>query len=92
MMILGLLKNHVPNDGAWKGAVMVSAVMSLFDGLHVAQASGMIPFDLSGVMDLIYLIPFAKQGFAWVVPSMLGFVLGAAAYKIMGKESVPYEI
>lgn len=54
MMILGLFKKFVPNDGAWKGAVIVSAVMSLFDALNVAQSSGLIPIDVSGIMNIIY--------------------------------------
>ena len=92
MMILGLFKKFVPNDGAWKGAVIVSAVMSLFDALNVAQSSGLIPIDVSGIMNVIYMIPFAKQGFAWVVPTIIGFIVGAVTYKVTGRESVPYAI
>lgn len=92
MMILGLFKKFVPNDGAWKGAVIVSAVMSLFDALNVAQSSGLIPIDVSGIMNIIYKIPFARQGFAWVVPTIIGFFVGAVIYKVRGKESIPYTI
>ena len=92
MMILGLFKIFVPNDGAWKGAVIVSAVMSLFDALNVAQSSGLIPIDVSGIMNIIYKIPFARQGFAWVVPTIIGFFVGAVIYKVRGKESIPYTI
>ena len=92
MMILGLFKKFVPNDGAWKGAVIVSAVMSLFDALNVAQSSGLIPIDISGIMNIIYKIPFARQGFAWAVPTIIGFFVGAVIYKVRGKESIPYTI
>ena len=92
MMILGLFKKFVPNDGAWKGAVIVSAVMSLFDALNVAQSSGLIPIDVSSIMNIIYRIPFARQGFAWVVPTIIGFFVGAVIYKVRGKESIPYTI
>lgn len=92
MMILGLFKKFVPNDGAWKGAVIVSAVMSLFDALNVAQSSGLIPIDVSGIMNIIYKIPFARQGFAWVVPTIIGFFVGVVIYKVRGKESIPYTI
>lgn len=92
MMILGLFKKFVPNDGAWKGAVIVSAVMSLFDALNVAQSSGLIPIDVSGIMNIIYKIPFARQGFAWAVPTIIGFFVGAVIYKVRGKESIPYTI
>lgn len=92
MMILGLLKKFVPNDGAWKGAVIVAAVMSLFDALNVAQTSGLLPIDVSGIMNVIYMIPFAEQGFAWVVPTIIGFIAGSVIYKVTGKESLPYAI
>lgn len=92
MMILGLFKKFVPNDGAWKGAVIVSAVMSLFDALNVAQSSGLIPIDVSSIMNIIYRIPFARQGFAWAVPTIIGFFVGAVIYKVRGKESIPYTI
>lgn len=92
MMVLGLFKKFVPNDGAWKGAVIVSAVMSLFDALNVAQSSGLLPIDVSGVMNIIYKIPFASQGFAWLVPAVIGYIVGALIYKIRGKESVPYTV
>lgn len=92
MMILGLFRRFVPNDGSWKGAVIVAAVMSLFDGLHVAQTSGLLPVDVSGIMAVIYKIPLAQQGFAWVVPTIIGFIAGTVIYKVMGKESIPYAI
>lgn len=92
MMILGLLKKFIPNDGAWKGAVIVAAVMSLFDALNVAQSSGLIPFDVSGLMNVINMIPFAKQGFSWVIPTIIGFFAGSVIYRATGKKSLPYEI
>ena len=92
MMILGLFKKFVPNDGAWKGAVIVAAVMSLFDALNVAQSSGILPFDVSGIMSVIYKIPLAELGFAWVVPTVIGFIAGSLIYKITGRKSQPYTL
>ena len=92
MMFLGLFKKFVPNDGAWKGAVIVSFIMSLFDGLNVAQASGILPIDVSGIMNVIYMIPLAREGFAWVIPTIIGFIVGAVVFKALKKESVPYTL
>lgn len=92
MMVLGLCKKIVPNDGAWKGAVIVAAVMSLFDALNVAKSSGLITADISGIMNLINKIPLAQQGFAWVVPTIIGFFVGALIYKVTGRKSLPYAI
>lgn len=92
MMVLGLCKKIVPNDGAWKGAVIVAAVMSLFDALNVAKSSGLITADISGIMNLINKIPLAQQGFAWVIPTIIGFFVGALIYKVTGRKSLPYAI
>lgn len=85
MTVLGLFKKYVPNDGAWRGAVLAAAVMSVFDALHVASASGLFSVDLTGLMQVIYLIPLAKEGFAWLVPTVICFVVGAVLGK-GGKE------
>ena len=92
LTFLGLFKKYVPNDGAWKGAVILSFLMSLFDGLNVAQASGLFPWDISPIMDVVYQIPLARQGFAWLIPTLIGFVAGAVIYKVNGKKSLSYEV
>lgn len=92
MTFLGLFKKYVPNDGAWKGAVILSFLMSIFDGLNVAQASGLLPWDISPIMGVIYQIPLARQGFAWLIPTLIGFIAGAVMYKVTGKKSVPYKV
>lgn len=77
MTFLGLLKKYVPNDGAWKGSVFMAALMSVFDALNVAHASGLLKADISGVMEMVYKIPLAKEGFAWLIPTIIGFAVGA---------------
>ena len=37
MTVLGVCKKLVPNDGAWKGAVIVASVISVYDALQVAH-------------------------------------------------------
>lgn len=90
MTFLGLFRKFVPNDGAWKGAVIVSFVMAFFDALNVAKASGLIRMNLDVMNRFLGMIPFASSGFAWLIPSVAGFVIGAVIYKILGKESLPY--
>lgn len=92
MTVLGLFKRFVPNDGAWKGAVIMATIMSVFDALSVAQASGLITADMSGLMQIIYRIPFAENGFSWLIPTIIGFIVGAVIYKVTGKESIPYDV
>ena len=90
MTLLGLFKKWVPNDGAWKGAVFMATIMSLFDALSAASASGLITADVSGIMNIIYKIPLAEAGFSWIVPTIIGFIVGALIYRVTGKESKPY--
>lgn len=77
MAALGLLGRRVPNDGMWKGAVFTAFFMSLFDALNVAASSGLLKADVSGIMDVIYVIPLAREGFAWLIPTVIGCIAGA---------------
>lgn len=90
LTFLGLGKKWVPNDGAWKGAVWVAFIMSLFDALNLAVITGLVNIDISGLMNIINQIPLAKQGFAWLIPTILGYVIGAVVYKFKKKESIAY--
>ena len=92
LTFLGLGKKWVPNDGAWKGAVWVAFIMSLFDALNLAVMTGLVNIDISGLMNIINQIPLAKQGFAWLIPTILGYVIGAVIYKFKKKESIAYEV
>ena len=85
LTFLGLGKKWVPNDGAWKGAVWVAFIMSLFDALNLAVMTGLVNIDISGLMNIINQIPLAKQGFAWLIPTILGYVIGAVIYKFKEK-------
>ena len=50
--------------------------MSLFDALNVAASSGLLKADVSGIMDVIYVIPLAREGFAWLIPTVIGCIAG----------------
>lgn len=86
MTFLGLFKKYVPNDGAWKGAVFMAALMSVFDAINVAHSSGLLLADISGMMEVVYKIPLAKEGFAWLLPTVAGFVIGAMIGNFARKE------
>ena len=86
MTFLGLFKKYVPNDGAWKGAVFMAALMSVFDAINVAHSSGLLLADISGMMEVVYKIPLAKEGFAWLIPTVAGFVIGAMIGNFARKE------
>ncbi len=91
MTILGVFKKSVPNDGAWKGSIYMATLLSTYDAFSVARANGLISLQTPALDNLIMKIPLAGYGFAWIVPSVLGFIVGAVIWKSMGKHDVGVE-
>lgn len=73
-MLLGMFKNFIPNAGCYKGAVYLTIVYAFMD----------IPSQYSirvGFLDAILgRIPLYSLGFGWVVPALIGFVIGFIVY------------
>lgn len=88
MTIMGVCKRFVPNDGAWKGAVYMATLLSLYDAFSVARASGLISLQTAGLDRAISMIPLAQYGFDWLVPTILGFIVGAIVFKAAGCRNV----
>ncbi|MDO4545396.1 MAG: branched-chain amino acid transport system II carrier protein [Bacillota bacterium] len=91
MTIMGVCKKWVPNDGAWKGAVYVATLFSLYDAFAVARANGLVALQTDGLDRLIGMIPLSEFGFDWLIPSIIGFIAGALIWKALGKESLTDE-
>ncbi len=91
MTILGIGKRFVPNDGAWKGAVYMATLLSLYDAFSVARASGLISARTPGLDHLISLIPLSGYGFDWLLPTVIGFIAGAVIFKLAGCKNVEEE-
>lgn len=65
---LGVFKKYVPNDGAFKGAVIGAMIVGVFDCLS--------SLGLSAAGDLTSYLPLSSLGFSWVFPAIVGFVIG----------------
>ena len=89
MTVLGVCKKLVPNDGAWKGAVIVASVISVYDALQVARSSGLISVRTDGLDRLISKIPLSEYGFDWLLPTLVGFVAGAVLYRLLKRPKAP---
>ncbi|WP_028828781.1 branched-chain amino acid transport system II carrier protein [Proteocatella sphenisci] len=75
IVILGCFKKYVPNNGVWKGAVLAAAIIGLYDSFGIIGA--IMGFSIPAAITGIYtIIPLASQGFAWVLPSILGGAIG----------------
>ncbi|ASK62014.1 branched-chain amino acid transport system II carrier protein [Virgibacillus phasianinus] len=60
----------------YQGAILLTAVTSLYDGL---VAYGL---DLSSVTPLMEKLPFFELGLGWIVPALIGAIIGFAIDKI----------
>lgn len=71
--IVALMGKLCPNQGAYKYSVLAALVCGAVDGLSV--------LGVPGVGMLTAWLPFANMGFAWIVPSVVFFVVGWLKYK-----------
>ena len=81
--LLGLLYQFVPNDGAFRGAVIgagVSGVLSALSVLGVGFAG-----------NILSKIPLSSIGFEWVLFAIVGFFVGWAIWGRDGKKTAPVE-
>lgn len=89
MTVLGTCKRLVPNDGAWKGAVYMATIVSAYDAFVVARANGLHSISTDALDHLMSLIPLSSLGFDWLIPSVVGFVVGAVIYAAVKGKSAP---
>lgn len=68
--VLGLVDRWIPNDGVYKGGIIVSGVVSVGDAiLSVAP-------NLTGLRSFMSIIPLFEQGFSWLIPTIIGMIVG----------------
>lgn len=70
LILLNLFNKIVPNRGTYIGAVYGALIVSVFMSLESIGLK--IPF----IVDVIYQFPLSKEGFFWIVPSLLGGTCG----------------
>ena len=81
--VLGLLNRFLPNDGFYKGGVLVALILSLGDAVL-----SVFP-NLEWLKHLMSFFPLAEMGFAWLVPSIIGMFVGGLLYRGKPKFSLP---
>ena len=69
--VLGLLNKYLPNDGFYKGGVLMAVVVSLGDAVLSVNP------NIGWLRNFMDLFPFSGLGFAWVVPTIIGMIVGA---------------
>ncbi|RBP44946.1 LIVCS family branched-chain amino acid:cation transporter [Garciella nitratireducens] len=75
ILLLGLFHKFIPNQGSYKGAVFATLIISIIEALSSIGVKSTL-FD-----NIIFLIPFSKQGFGWILPAIIGFIGGTFMFK-----------
>ncbi|MCA0938593.1 branched-chain amino acid transport system II carrier protein [Salipiger pacificus] len=84
IVILGLLPRAWLNDGVWKGATILAIVMGVYDLVAslASKMGGTMPQALQQMHDTI---PLSSAGFAWLLPTLAGGLVGGLLWKLSGQ-------
>jgi LIVCS family branched-chain amino acid:cation transporter len=74
LVVLTMAGKLVKNRGIYVGAVAGALATSIFDALTAAS------LPIGPVNDLIAKIPFAGIGFPWIIPAVIGSIIGGLVY------------
>ena len=69
VILVGLFYKYIPNTESYRGAVLMTGIVSLSEAL-ISVAN--VPF----LENIISSIPLNDLGFAWLIPSIIGFIAG----------------
>ncbi len=77
LIAYNLLDRFIPNDFYYKGAVAGAFAVSIFESLSS------MGIQVASIVRLISYLPFASEGFGWIVPSLaMSMVFGLIGGKI----------
>lgn len=71
LIVMNLLNKHIENIYIYKGGVYATLVISLINSLSTLNIN--IPY----VTSYINKLPMSNQGFGWIIPCVLGALLGS---------------
>ncbi|WP_300282090.1 branched-chain amino acid transport system II carrier protein [Peptacetobacter sp.] len=67
LVVLTIFTKKIKNDNTFKGAAYFVFVFSILSVLN----------SLTGVFKFVTLVPFASLGFGWIIPGIVGAILGS---------------
>ena len=79
LLVLGVLVRIIPNDGAYKGSVYLVTIYALLESLPGLSGLGF-------AKAIVAATPLSTYGFGWIIPFIIGFVLGTIIYTARGKK------
>lgn len=71
LIVLNIFRDFIKNRGIYVGAVMGALLISIFDAISA------IGYRISTVNRIVSYIPLSAQGFPWMIPAVLGGIIGA---------------
>lgn len=86
LVITTLFKDQIKNDNAIKGAAYVTLIISILGVVNSLSKTYGLPVHIP----FLEVLPFAKIGFNWIVPAIVGGILGNFV-KTSNCMSVEYE-
>ena len=86
--LMGTFREAVPNHGAWKGAVLMAALVGLYEAVATLNDSGVTNIHIAPLEKLYGLLPFSAEGIGWVLPCAIGFIIGMLI--VMLRKGKPY--
>lgn len=75
IVFLGVFRKYIPNAGAYKGAVLVTLLIS------VIETVGTLGVNIRFLHTLIAKLPLSADGFSWLLPAIAGFIGGAIIHR-----------
>lgn len=74
LILMNIFDDYIPK-AAYTGAVLGTLIVSLYDG---ASAAGV---NTTSIANIINKLPLASEGFAWIIPSIIGALISTLLFK-----------
>lgn len=87
MVILGLAKKIIPNDGVWIGAVLGGVIIGIYDAVNAALANFADSSIPENIHNVYLMLPAASMGMAWILPAIVLGVIFGIIWKVAGLPS-----
>jgi LIVCS family branched-chain amino acid:cation transporter len=81
LVLLGVFAKFIPNAGSYQGAILLTFIVSFLETVGSLLKTPVLT-------NIILKLPLASDGFSWLVPSIVGFIVGTLVYKLKGHNEV----
>lgn len=79
LVFLGVFRKYIPNAGAYRGAILLTFIVSLFETLGSVLNIGFLS-------SVVSMLPLSANGFSWLAPAIVGLIAGALIDKANGQK------